>query len=238
MFLEVKKLGRIKEAKLEIKPLTIFVGENNTNKTWLAYLLYGIFQYETIVSILKKAVSDKRMKLNKILTKLFEDFKKNNYEFDFEDFVTNYFDIFWETGADFFIKYEFYRFLNIESPKFFSKSAALLRFDEKEKENILEKFKSLNIDKEFLPRKIELFKEPQSAKVIVNSTNSEPINISQFVYTIGFLIYLSKDRIFQLPAERKGLTPLYKMLTLAEINLSEFITTLLNLSQNKKEIKP
>jgi hypothetical protein len=40
--LRITNLGRIREAKLDIRPLTIFVGPNHTNKTWTAYSLYGI----------------------------------------------------------------------------------------------------------------------------------------------------------------------------------------------------
>jgi hypothetical protein len=40
--LTVNNLGRLKEAKLDIRPLTVFVGPNHTNKTWTAYSLYGI----------------------------------------------------------------------------------------------------------------------------------------------------------------------------------------------------
>jgi hypothetical protein len=42
--LAVTQLGRITHADLEIKPLTIFIGKNNTNKTWTAYALYGILR--------------------------------------------------------------------------------------------------------------------------------------------------------------------------------------------------
>jgi len=40
--LHVANLGRIKEANLDIRPLTVFIGPNHTNKTWTAYALYGI----------------------------------------------------------------------------------------------------------------------------------------------------------------------------------------------------
>ena len=40
--LHISNLGRIKEAKLDIRPLTVFIGPNHTNKTWTAYSLYGI----------------------------------------------------------------------------------------------------------------------------------------------------------------------------------------------------
>jgi hypothetical protein len=40
----VQDLGRIKAAELTIRPLTIFCGPNNTNKTWTAYAIYGLAQ--------------------------------------------------------------------------------------------------------------------------------------------------------------------------------------------------
>ena len=40
--LEVKELGIVKNAKIDLKPFTIFFGKNNTGKTYLAYLVYGI----------------------------------------------------------------------------------------------------------------------------------------------------------------------------------------------------
>lgn len=37
MKLSVRNLGRIREAEVDIRPLTVFVGQNDTNKTWLSY---------------------------------------------------------------------------------------------------------------------------------------------------------------------------------------------------------
>jgi hypothetical protein len=39
----IKNLGALKEATIEIKPLTIFVGPNNAGKSWTAYALANIF---------------------------------------------------------------------------------------------------------------------------------------------------------------------------------------------------
>ncbi|MEO8974057.1 MAG: AAA family ATPase [Ktedonobacteraceae bacterium] len=43
MKVTVHNLGVLKEAQVDIKPLTVFVGPNNAGKTWLAYTLAGIF---------------------------------------------------------------------------------------------------------------------------------------------------------------------------------------------------
>ena len=44
MKLKIKNLGRIKDADIEIKPLTVFIGENGTNKTWAAYALHSLLR--------------------------------------------------------------------------------------------------------------------------------------------------------------------------------------------------
>jgi len=43
MKIRIQNLGVIKNADIDLKPLTIFVGPNNAGKTWLAYTLAGIF---------------------------------------------------------------------------------------------------------------------------------------------------------------------------------------------------
>jgi hypothetical protein len=40
----VEKLGPIAHAELDIRPLTVFVGHNNTGKSWTAYALYGLLR--------------------------------------------------------------------------------------------------------------------------------------------------------------------------------------------------
>ena len=42
MKVSVRNLGVIKEAQIDLKPLTVFIGPNNAGKTWLAYTLAGI----------------------------------------------------------------------------------------------------------------------------------------------------------------------------------------------------
>lgn len=42
MQVKVSRLGVIEKAEIDLKPLTVFVGPNNSGKTWLAYMLAGI----------------------------------------------------------------------------------------------------------------------------------------------------------------------------------------------------
>lgn len=44
MRLSIQKLGRIREAEIELRPLTVLVGPNNTNKSWVAYSAYALLQ--------------------------------------------------------------------------------------------------------------------------------------------------------------------------------------------------
>lgn len=47
MQIHVENLGRIHQATLELKPFTVFIGPNNTNKTWLAYVAGGLCSNQT-----------------------------------------------------------------------------------------------------------------------------------------------------------------------------------------------
>jgi predicted ATPase len=37
-------LGSIKEAELDLRPLTVIIGPNNSNKTYIAYSIYGLWR--------------------------------------------------------------------------------------------------------------------------------------------------------------------------------------------------
>jgi energy-coupling factor transporter ATP-binding protein EcfA2 len=42
MKVEIRNLGVVKQAEIDLKPLTVFIGPNNAGKTWVAYALAGI----------------------------------------------------------------------------------------------------------------------------------------------------------------------------------------------------
>lgn len=55
MKIKVENLARIRSAEIEIKPLTVFLGKNNTNKSYLSYVVYGVYRYmaEVLMEFLK-----------------------------------------------------------------------------------------------------------------------------------------------------------------------------------------
>lgn len=44
MKMTIQNLGRIKAAEIDLRPLTVFVGPNGTNKTWTAYAAYSLLR--------------------------------------------------------------------------------------------------------------------------------------------------------------------------------------------------
>ena len=42
--LEVRDFGPVAEARVEMRPLTVFIGPSNTGKSWLAILVYALYQ--------------------------------------------------------------------------------------------------------------------------------------------------------------------------------------------------
>ena len=44
MKISIRHLGKIERASLDIRPITLLVGENNTNKTWTAYSIYALLK--------------------------------------------------------------------------------------------------------------------------------------------------------------------------------------------------
>jgi len=95
VIVEVENLGPIKRGEVKLKPLTVFIGPNNTGKTYLAYLISGlckdlrirrhIFSHirrrrkpiyvlseKEINNILEKGYLDIKINLEDILTENFE----------------------------------------------------------------------------------------------------------------------------------------------------------------------
>ncbi len=61
--LRIKNLGNIKDTRIKVGDLTIFVGKNNTNKTWTAYIIHSIAAEETIENYVSDFIWSRRWNL-------------------------------------------------------------------------------------------------------------------------------------------------------------------------------
>ncbi len=74
MKLRVENLARIKEADVEIKNLTLFVGQNSTHKSYLAHVIYEL--YKEVSSLHKNRINLIKI-ISNILRKVNQEFKND-----------------------------------------------------------------------------------------------------------------------------------------------------------------
>lgn len=91
MKITVRNLGPLKEAKIDLKPLTIFVGPNNTGKTWLAYTLASIFSPLGIANYMRNRDEDGTKPVYRFLKTIVQKaLNTGSASFDLVGFVDKY----------------------------------------------------------------------------------------------------------------------------------------------------
>jgi len=87
----VRNLGVIKEAEIDLKPLTILIGPNNAGKTWLAYTLSGIFGLYGLAKYIQAYTEEKVSKAYPILDHAVEQIlDEGNAKIDLVQFADEY----------------------------------------------------------------------------------------------------------------------------------------------------
>jgi predicted ATPase len=91
MKVEIRHLGVVNNATIELKPLTVFIGENGTGKTWTAYTLsailgrYGLKKYLKAFS--EGQVQQTYPPLDNAISRLLD---KGNVQIDLVQFANGY----------------------------------------------------------------------------------------------------------------------------------------------------
>lgn len=85
--IKISNLGKVADATIDLKSLNIFIGPNNTGKTWSAYAIYSIFHENFIEEIMDMTLSktDVKTHIEKLAKELIIQKKVNidfNYIFD------------------------------------------------------------------------------------------------------------------------------------------------------------
>jgi predicted ATPase len=96
MYFELKNIGAIKNAKIELGELTVICGKNNTGKTYITYSIYGFF-YEKFTLLTKAwayinelenlSHEEKLNSLNKQLGKLYSQQLSNIFNVNPDEFA-------------------------------------------------------------------------------------------------------------------------------------------------------
>lgn len=135
MKLRVENLANIKEADIEVKNLTLFVGQNSTHKSYMAHTVYEL--YKEIGSI-KNNWNKKNRMISIISKNLFAKYEKEIAEIlSLEKEISSEIDRF-ELPEDDFI-YEAYTLIKIK----INNNKAFLLLQDKAKNLILQEFKNI-----------------------------------------------------------------------------------------------
>jgi len=219
MKITIHNLGTIEEAKIDLKPLTIFVGENGTGKTWTAYTIAAIFglygfQYfrsEYIEGRLKNIYAPIEETINNLIEK--GNAKINIIKFS-QEFIERYTNDIAQMAPKWLNRFFATRHANFDSTKI------NIEITDEYKNKIIDKLKSSHIKAEKSIGKASAFflstlKEEGSEDLYyyIKSENEsadkipEPVikeEIKQFVFTVTFTII--RNSLFPntpiLPTER------------------------------------
>ncbi|WP_157951822.1 AAA family ATPase [Actinobacillus porcitonsillarum] len=78
MRFEIENVGKLKKAKFELKPLTIFIGKNNSGKTYATTALWALINYLKNLDVINFISSDLRKKYNDLFKSKFMDLNFGN----------------------------------------------------------------------------------------------------------------------------------------------------------------
>jgi predicted ATP-dependent endonuclease of OLD family len=95
MKLKIKNLGVIKQAEIDLKPLTVFIGRNGEGKTWAAYTLSAIFGEQGYKNYLKAYLDGNTQQVYPTIdTALQQLFKEGNSQIDTIQFAQQYAEVY------------------------------------------------------------------------------------------------------------------------------------------------
>ncbi len=88
---KISKLGPIKEGEVVLKPMTIIFGKNNTGKTYIGYLLWGLTSQKGYYHYLEPKIETYEKTLRELVDKLQKKNIQQRYPKYYEGFLVDYF---------------------------------------------------------------------------------------------------------------------------------------------------
>ena len=238
----VENLGVIKEANFSLRPLTVFIGENNTNKSWLAYSVFGVFSQKLRFSLAKMFLERKEnVPINEVIFSIVEDVTSVGYKEikDFPGFLRENLNLLLESASSLFC-HTVPQFFSVEK-KVFENFSMQVSVSNEMIENICSEFLSLpnefvlhgfNDDKNNFS--VSFFKSGENLIIESRKNKDFPSSLLKLVVTkelVDFIIRRIFDESIVLPAERKGSTLIEENMT----NLNSLVVDFLKKTEELPE---
>jgi predicted ATPase len=217
----IENLGKISRASLDLRPLTIFIGPNNTNKSWAAYSIYGILENSALKVLAQEYLNPKSQFTNSPLRKeLFEivnSFEKNFYvEIDVIKLAKDYLRILLDDVTRLFSKELVFLFFNVKEKELFKQFKIAIYLEDSMFNNCINNLQQ----KEFIQKHViggieekkflEITKKSGENLLIISGEMLEDIPLKMVKFFIIYhLLEVIKTSLFTMsfifPAERKAL---------------------------------
>ena len=222
MKIKFYNLGTIKETELDLRPLTVIIGPNNSNKTYISYCVYGLWKNAT--TTISGQFIDK-LPFNKVSTNTIS-IEINQLIKHFVTEHNNKIKLFRKELKKFFQDYsgQLFSQSNFEVPLTEKQVKQALDFLVQQKTLFLplEEKSELSIEKDNLLLLSPL--ENSKSNVNDNIAELEKIKIISLIFALNEQLFSTP---FVLPAERNAFIITYKMLANRRFNL---------LKENRREL--
>ena len=224
MKIKFKNLGNVREGEIELRPLTVFIGPNNTGKTYCAYNIYGIFD-EGIINIMKED-----FEINS-LDESINNLKEKGYvKINIKEILREYSEKILNKSCDVFSKKLLYKFMQTKKKDLFYDTRLEINMSKNDIEYIVSKVNNIKLESKIGKGENEtilnITKDKNEKEMIIclNAKDKEDEKFINELFEIGIInkiildviienMYKSiRSNIFVLPAERTTLVSVYKYL--------------------------
>jgi len=215
----LKDLGPFREACIQMKPLTIFMGPNNTGKTWASYAIAGLFSPRSFREYMKFIRTNKFLDYYPIIEETLNKLViEGNAKIDLEDVFNKYNEIYFDQLAEILPRW-FSNFMGSRRNPF---QNAKLKIDlSDDLDSITRKIRELSIEGKFSVSKegnalLNCLKEQGKTTMHFFTTDKNVFDkfpLSELQLFIARNIMQSIQRViypevYFFPSERTALTPL------------------------------
>lgn len=237
MRVKVENLGNIRSGEIEVKPLTIFIGPNNTGKTYSAYCLYGILDDGWLPFY---AVHTDLNIFDKFIDKLIE---RGYIEIDLENVIKEHSELLLNDLCEVFVEKVIYKFMQISKKDVFENTKIEIRLTDEDLNFMLKRLANAGVkggigvakDEELIV--IEKKKNDVKLRIYTkaeNEKNRDELNRllsnREFLKSVVIENVLTavlesiRGKIAVLPAERLALVTLYRYLGKRGIKIADLIS--------------